>query len=73
MLIMALEVRLMRLMTIPEVADLLRVPPARAYELARHGAIPVVHIGRQVRVPEDALRRWLEGGGHPLGREGRRR
>ena len=56
----------MRLLTIPEVSDLLRVPEARAYELARERTIPVVRIGRQVRVPEEALRRWISKGGRGL-------
>ena len=50
----------MRLLTIPEVSDLLRVPDARAYELARQRKIPVVRIGRQVRIPEDRLLAWIE-------------
>jgi excisionase family DNA binding protein len=53
-------------MTIVEVARLLGVRRARAYQLARQGALPVVHLGRQVRVSEEALRRWLEDGGQPL-------
>jgi len=56
----------MRLLTIPEVSTLLRVPEARAYALARERVIPVVRIGRQVRVPEDRLRAWIEHGGAPL-------
>jgi excisionase family DNA binding protein len=57
----------MRLLTIPEVSDLLRVPPARAYELARQGVLPVVRLGRQVRVSEPALQRWIEDGGQVSG------
>jgi excisionase family DNA binding protein len=53
-------------MKICEVADLLRVPPARAYELAREGVIPTVRIGRQVRVSAAALARWIEEGGQSL-------
>jgi excisionase family DNA binding protein len=53
----------MRLLTIPEVSDLLRVPKARAYALARGGVIPVVHVGRQVRVREEALAAWIGRGG----------
>ncbi len=64
--IMVSEVDTMRLMTIPEVSDLLRVPRARAYELAREGLIPVVRVGRQVRVSDDALSRWIESGGTSL-------
>ena len=56
----------MRLLTISEVSDLLRVPQARAYELAREGVIPTVRIGRQVRVSEAALARWIDQGGRSL-------
>lgn len=52
------------LLTIPEVAAVFRVPKARAYELAREGAIPgVVRPGKQIRVDEGKLRAFLEAGG----------
>ena len=53
----------MELMTMPEVAQVLRVPVSRAYELARNNIIPCVRLGRQVRVDRDALREWARGGG----------
>ena len=56
----------MNLLTIPEVARVLRVPPARAYNLAREGLIPTVRVGRQVRVDRDALRHWIDDGGCAL-------
>lgn len=37
------------LLTVPEVANELRVRPGRAYELLRRKLIPAVRIGRQVR------------------------
>jgi excisionase family DNA binding protein len=55
-----------RLLLIPEVADILGVSTARAYELARTGALPAVRLGRQVRVDPDALQTWLDNGGQPL-------
>ena len=60
----------MNLLKIPEVAQVLRVPIPRAYELARQGLLPVVRLGRQVRVEEAALRDWIAQGGRPLVREG---
>ena len=59
----------MELMTVPEVAQVLRVPTARAYQLARDGLIPSVRVGRQVRVDRDALKEWARGGGRPLDHE----
>jgi excisionase family DNA binding protein len=49
-----------RLLTIPQVAALLAIPKGRAYELARHGALPVVRIGKYVRVAPTALQEWLD-------------
>ena len=49
-----------------EVAEILSVPTARAYELCRSGMIPVVRIGRQMRVRPSQLDEWLEAGGKPL-------
>jgi excisionase family DNA binding protein len=46
-----------------EAAAILRVPEARVYELVRQGRLPAVHIGRLVRIPEDALRKWIAEGG----------
>ena len=62
----------MKLLLAEEVAALLRVPQCRVYELIRRGVIPGVHVGRQVRVPEEGLRRWIEEGGQALPRGWRR-
>jgi excisionase family DNA binding protein len=53
----------MKMLTAPEVAQLLRVKPARVYELARLGMIPCLRIGRQVRFAEESLREWIACGG----------
>ena len=55
-----------RLLRIPEVAARLDITEARAYELARTGALPAVRIGRQLRVDPAALRAWIDNGGQPL-------
>jgi excisionase family DNA binding protein len=55
------------LLTVEEVAAVLRVPRARAYELARTGVIPgVVRIGRQVRVDSGRLEGFIRKGGRAL-------
>jgi excisionase family DNA binding protein len=46
------------LLTMPEVAALLRVPVSYGYELARTGKLPCVRFGRYVRVEPAALRDW---------------
>jgi len=56
----------MRLLTVPEAAEFLRVTQARTYQLLRSGFIPGVRIGRQLRVDESALHQWVARGGHPL-------
>ncbi len=53
----------MRLLTAEEVANILRVTPARIYALARAGTLPCVRCGRQVRFSESALREWIARGG----------
>ena len=55
----------MQLLTVPQVAQVLGVRPARAYELIRDGAIPAVRLRRQVRVSAETLRAWIDGGGRP--------
>ena len=48
------------LLTIPQVAERLSVPPAYAYELARRGELPTVRVGKKyVRVPLASLEKWL--------------
>ena len=56
----------MRLLTVQEVSEILRVPRSRAYELARQGLIPSVRLGRQVRIEESALHEWIGAGGRGL-------
>jgi excisionase family DNA binding protein len=46
------------LLTMPEVAAVLRVPVSYAYELARTGKLPCLRFGRYVRVEPAALRDW---------------
>jgi excisionase family DNA binding protein len=53
------EVRPM-LLTIREAAGVLRIGRSTLYELVGRGDIEVVHIGRAVRVPVDALHAFVE-------------
>lgn len=55
-----------KLLRISEVAQILDVTEARAYEMARQGLFPIVRLGRQIRVDEEALRRWIIDGGQAL-------
>jgi excisionase family DNA binding protein len=51
----------MRIFLAEEIAQILRVPKGRVYELARQGKLPVLRIGRQVRFREESLDVWLAG------------
>ena len=56
----------MPLLRIAQVAELLDVSVARAYELARVGVLPTVKIGRQLRIDPDQLDQWISAGGQSL-------
>ncbi len=52
-----------QLLKVTEVAEVLSLSRSRVYELITDGGeerIPVVRIGRSVRVPAVALREWVE-------------
>lgn len=48
------------LLRIPEVARTLGIARSLAYEMARDGRLPTVHIGKAVRVPRRRLEAWIE-------------
>lgn len=48
------------------VARMLNVTEARARDLGREGILPVVKLGRQVRVDPDALESFIKNGGKSL-------
>jgi len=62
-----------QVLTVEEVADLMRVDRKTAYAAIAEGGVPGVRrIGRCIRVSRDVLMRWLEqgeakqgGGRHP--------
>ena len=58
-----------RLLRVHEVAGILDVSPARAYELIRRGVLPSVRLGeRQLRVDEETLHEFIiSGGTEPAG------
>jgi excisionase family DNA binding protein len=56
-----------RLLTIPQVAEILGVPKSYAYELARQRRLPALRFGKYVRVGPAALATWLT---EHQGREG---
>jgi excisionase family DNA binding protein len=58
------------LLTIKQVAKYLQASEARTYELARNGILPVVRLGRSLRVEESALHAFVNNGGKGLDDEG---
>lgn len=52
-----------KLLKLADVAKILDVSEARAYAMAREGIIPVVRMGKQIRVDPEALRTWIQNGG----------
>jgi excisionase family DNA binding protein len=52
----------MRMLTVEEVADLLRMTKQWVYVMARRGELPCVRFGRRIRVSEMELSQWLRAG-----------
>jgi excisionase family DNA binding protein len=48
------------LLTVRNVEAELQLGRTRTYELLRSGEIPIIRIGRVLRVPRDALQRWID-------------
>ncbi len=48
------------LVGIEDAARIIGLGRSKTYELIREGTIPVLHIGRSVRVPLEELRRYVQ-------------
>lgn len=57
------------LLTVEEVAAILRTHPDCVYRMIRAKRLPAVRLGRAVRVAREALDRWILEGGTPGGAE----
>ena len=55
-----------KLLRTAEVAKILNVTEARVYSMAREGLLPVVKLGRHIRVDQDKLNEWIDSGGQAL-------
>lgn len=55
-------------MTVDEVAQLLRLNRKTVYELVRQGVIPVQRMGRSLRASRETVLRWLSEGSSPRAR-----
>lgn len=47
-------------LTVAETAELIGISLPIAYELTHRQGFPVVHVGRRLLIPREALSRWLE-------------
>ena len=52
------------LLTVEEVAPLLKVRPAWLYRAVRRGEFPYVKVGRYVRFRRADVEEWIKAGGH---------
>jgi excisionase family DNA binding protein len=49
----------MKVLTVKETAEVLKVKPQWVYRMIRDDGLPCIRLGRQVRIDEDALKEWL--------------
>ena len=47
------------MLTVKEAAGLLKVKPQWVYSTLRGGGLPFIRLGRQIRIDEDSLEKWL--------------
>jgi excisionase family DNA binding protein len=48
------------LLTVRDLAALLNIGRNNAYEMCHRPGFPAIRLGKQVRIPRDALMRWLD-------------
>jgi len=52
-----------RLLRIEEACKILAIPIQTGYALAREKILPVVRVGRNIRIDPDKLKEWIDQGG----------
>lgn len=53
----------MRLLTVQEVADVMRVSTMTVYRMVHAGEIPAIRFGRSFRIPESAVSQLIDQAG----------
>jgi excisionase family DNA binding protein len=48
-----------RLLTVPQAAGIMQISKSKAYAMAKNREIPVVSLGGNIRIPEQAFRDYL--------------
>jgi excisionase family DNA binding protein len=49
----------MKILTVKETADALKVKPQWVYRMMSNDGLPCIRLGRQIRVDEDSLKKWI--------------
>ena len=49
----------MKVLTVREAADQLKVKPQWVYRMMHDGGLPFVRLGRLIRIDEDSLATWV--------------
>ena len=49
-----------KIYTVPEVAEYLKMSKSKVYDLVKKKKIPFIRIGRNVRIRQSDLMKWLE-------------
>ncbi len=48
------------LLRVSEACKMLSVSRATMYELVKDGTVPSIQLGKEIRIPVEALRKWVE-------------
>lgn len=49
-----------KLLTVPQVCEMLQVSPALVYKWVHYGYVPNIKLGTKVRFRETALEKWIQ-------------
>jgi excisionase family DNA binding protein len=48
------------ILTVPQVAKILKISHTRAYQLAKDHTLPSIKLGKNVRIPRGRFMEWLD-------------
>jgi len=48
-----------KILTVPEMAELLKISRSKAYELVKDVTFPIIKIGKCIRISKKELESWL--------------
>lgn len=47
-------------LSVPQVAKILGISDAKAYQMARNGDLPTIKMGKSIRIPRSRFKEWLD-------------